>query len=100
MFVESHLILSYNLFKGGIFMINYEKDKFDKIHREICQLVEQIKFDVKNNDLPLEKVPDKIDFYENKYDGYKEFLLDPKLSLDLIKFQDEILNLKLLLKKS
>jgi hypothetical protein len=80
--------------------MKYEKDKFDKIQSEICQLIEQIKFEIENNSLPLETVPDKIDFYEKKYDEYKEFLLDPTISVDLIRFQDEILNLKILLKKS
>ena len=81
-------------------MIDDEKNKYDEACSKICHLVEQIKSDVEDKDLSSEKISDKIDFYEKKYDEYKEFLLDPKLSIDLIKLQDEILNLKLLLKKS
>lgn len=81
-------------------MINYDREKSKQFQTEICKLTVQVKSDIKNNGISEEEIQNRINFYEDRYDGYKTLLLDPSISPYLILYKDEIIKLKDQLRKS
>ncbi len=81
-------------------MIDYNKTKCKQLQDEIRKLTVLVKSDIKNSHISESEIQDKINFHEEKYEGYKILLLDPSVCPDLIHYKDEILKLKDQLRKS
>lgn len=81
-------------------MIDYDKEKGKQLQDEIRKLTVLVKSEIKNSNISEAEIKDKVNFHEEKYEGYKIFLLDPSICPDLIHYKDEILKLKDQLRKS